>query len=53
MPHVLGSVTDLVHITDKVSDAGFSQPEPEDAETEGEDKFDTAASAAADTAPAA
>ena len=34
MPHVLGSVTDLVHIADKVSDAGFSQPEPEDAETD-------------------
>ena len=28
VPHVLGSVTDLVHIADKVSDASFSQPEP-------------------------
>ena len=40
-PHVLGFVTDLVHIADKVSDAGCaSQPEPaEDAETDSGEGF--------------
>ena len=39
-PHVLVSVTDLVHIADNVSDAGFaSQPDPEDAETDSGEGF--------------